>query len=162
MKVNFVIRKGKKRGDGQVPIIIYYSITSALQFTLSTINLNDFFSPLYFATVATVLQLKIYQLKVKNRFIFIYIYKCIFRICYGVNLTVATVALQQICQRFQAACFFACFFGGIIWKRFKIFVPLHCQRKKTKFAACLGNKNYLRARHLFLRQSQKWSHSATK
>ena len=55
------------------------------------------------------------------------------------------------------ACFFACFFKRIIWKCFEIFVPLHCQRKKTKFAACLSNKNCLRARHLFPRQSQKRS-----
>ena len=30
--------------------------------------------------------------------------------------------------------------------RNEIFVPLHCQRKNTKFAACPDNKNYLRAR----------------
>ena len=32
-------------------------------------------------------------------------------------------------------CFFRCHFSIIIWKLLEIFVPLHCQRKKTKFVA---------------------------
>ena len=53
---------------------------------------------------------------------------------------------QAICYGKTTACFFACFFCEIIWKRIEFFVPLHCQRKNTKFAACPDNKNYLRAR----------------
>ena len=37
--------------------------------------------------------------------------------------------------RHSDACFFACFFGEKIWRTSENFVPLHCQRKKTKFAA---------------------------
>jgi len=37
------------------------------------------------------------------------------------------------------------------------FVPLQCQRKKMKFAACLGDKNFLACGTVFPRQSQKWS-----
>ena len=55
------------------------------------------------------------------------------------------------------ACFFACFFCEKIWKRFEFFVPLHCQRKKTKFAACLSNKNCMARGQLFPRQSTKMS-----
>ena len=44
-----------------------------------------------------------------------------------------------------------------IWKAFEIFVPLHCQRNKAKFAAQAGDKNYRARRQLLPRQSQKRS-----
>ena len=58
---------------------------------------------------------------------------------------------------FWGACFFACLFCDIIWKTSEIFVPLQCQREKTKFAAQAGDKNYRARRQLLPRQSQKRS-----
>lgn len=41
---------------------------------------------------------------------------------------------QTICYGITA-CFYACFLSDIIWKDLEFFVPLHCRRKKAKFAA---------------------------
>ena len=44
-----------------------------------------------------------------------------------------------------------------IWKTFEIFVPLHYQRNKAKFAAQAGDKNFRARRQLLPRLSQKRS-----
>ena len=84
----------------------------------------------------------------------------IVKFCFQHRIVLVRKLPSAICTTFWSskitACFFACFFWRIIWKVPENLVPLHCQRKKTKFATCLSNKNCLRARHLFPRQSQKW------